>query len=158
MAEATSLVGKLEADVEIKASAGKFHDMFAGRQGKWLKATPGKIKTCELLEGDWGKLGSVVIWNYVHDGEAAMTKKRVEAVDPEKNLIKFRVIEGDMMKDFKSFVSTIQVIPKHGEPGSVVKWHMEYEKIIVDAGHPETFLQLAVEISKDIDEYLLAEE
>ena len=92
------------------------------------------------------------------DGEAAMTKKRVEAVDPEKNLIKFRVIEGDMMKDFKSFVSTIQVIPKHGEPGSVVKWHMEYEKIIVDAGHPETFLQLAVEISKDIDEYLLAEE
>ena len=66
MAEATSLVGKLEADVEIKASAGKFHDMFAGRQGKWLKATPGKIKTCELLEGDWGKLGSVVIWNYVH--------------------------------------------------------------------------------------------
>ncbi|KAL0664739.1 hypothetical protein Bca4012_101577 [Brassica carinata] len=112
------------------------------------------------------------------DGEAAMTKKRVEAVDPEKNLIKFRVIEGDMMKDFKSFVSTIQVIPKHGEPGSVVKWHMEYEKIIVDAGHPqgrpwakpnetfalagpghpETILQLAVEISKDIDEYLLAEE
>ena len=92
------------------------------------------------------------------DGEAAMTKKRVEAVDPEKNLIKFRVIEGDMMKDFKSFVSTIQVISKHGEPGSVVKWHMEYEKIIVDAGHPETILQLAVEISKDIDEYLLAEE
>lgn len=89
-----------------------------------------------------------------------MTKKRVEAVDPENNLIKFRVIEGDVMKDFKSFVSTIQVIPKHGEPGSgsVVKWRMEYEKISEDASHPETILQLAVEISKDIDEYLLAEE
>lgn len=87
-----------------------------------------------------------------------MTKKRVEAVDPEKNLIKFRIVEGDVMKDFKSFVSTIQVIPKNGEPGSVAKWQMEYEKISEDAGHPETILQLAVEISKDIDEYLLAEE
>ncbi|KAL0701415.1 hypothetical protein Bca4012_057537 [Brassica carinata] len=158
MAEATGLVGKVEADLENKASAGKFHHMFAGRQGEWLKATPGKIKSCELLEGDWGKLGSVVIWNYVHNGEAAMTKKRVEAVDPENNLIKFMIVEGDVMKDYKSFVSTVQATPKLGEPGSVVNWHMEYEKISEDAGHPETILQLAVEISKDIDEYLLKEE
>lgn len=49
-----------------------------------------------------------------------MTKKRVEAVDPENNLITFRIIEGDVMKDYKSFVSTVQATPKRGEPGSVV--------------------------------------
>ena len=38
-----------------------------------------------------------------------MAKERVEAVEPEKNLITFRVVEGDLMKEYKSFVITIQV-------------------------------------------------
>ncbi|VVA94863.1 unnamed protein product [Arabis nemorensis] len=66
MAGASSLVGKLETEVEIKASAEKFHHMIAGRPHHVSKATPGKIQGCELHEGDWGKVGSIVIWNYVH--------------------------------------------------------------------------------------------
>lgn len=87
-----------------------------------------------------------------------MSKERVEAVEPEKNLITFRVIEGDVMKDYKSFVSTIQVTPKHGGSGSVVNLHIEYEKVSEDVDPPETILQLSIEIIKDIDEYLLTEE
>jgi len=64
--ESSSLCGKLETDIEIKASAGKFHHMFAGRPHHVSKATPGKIQGCELHEGDWGKVGSIVFWNYVH--------------------------------------------------------------------------------------------
>lgn len=64
--KASTLVGKLETDVEIKASAGKFHHMFAGRPHHVSKASPGKIKACDLHEGDWGKVGSIVYWNYVH--------------------------------------------------------------------------------------------
>ncbi|KAF8098667.1 hypothetical protein N665_0261s0032 [Sinapis alba] len=157
MSEATSLVGKLESDVEIKASAEKFHHMFAGRLHHLPKATPDKIQNCELQEGDWGKVGSVVIWSYVHDGVATVTKDRVEAVDPEKNLITFRVIEGDLLKKYKSFVNTIQVTPKHGGEGSIVHWDLEYEKVNEEVGHPDTLLQLSVEVSKDIDEYLLKE-
>ncbi|CAN7040553.1 unnamed protein product [Brassica rapa subsp. trilocularis] len=153
MAEASTLVGKLETDVEIKAPAGKFHHMFAGRPHHVSKATPGNIQNCELHEGDWGKVGSVVIWNY-----AKVAKERVEAVEPEKNLITFRVVEGDLMKEYKSFVITIQVTPKHGGPGSVVHWHLEYEKISDEVAHPETLLQFCVEISKEIDEHLLNEE
>ncbi|WZY76596.1 hypothetical protein YC2023_022980 [Brassica napus] len=106
MAEASSLVGKLETDVEIKAPAGKFHHMFAGRPHHVSKATPGNIQNCELHEGDWGKVGD----------------------------------------------------PKHGGPGSVVHWHLEYEKISDEVAHPETLLQFCVEISKEIDEHLLNEE
>ncbi|RIA05480.1 hypothetical protein BRARA_K00221 [Brassica rapa] len=158
MAEASTLVGKLDTDVEIKAPAGKFHHMFAGRPHHVSKATPGNIQNCELHEGDWGKVGSVVIWNYVHDGEAKVAKERVEAVEPEKNLITFRVVEGDLMKEYKSFVITIQVTPKHGGPGSVVHWYLEYEKISDEVAHPETLLQFCVEISREIDEHLLNEE
>ncbi|CAN7040551.1 unnamed protein product [Brassica rapa subsp. trilocularis] len=92
------------------------------------------------------------------NGEAKVAKERVEAVEPEKNLITFRVVEGDLMKEYKSFVITIQVTPKHGGPGSVVHWYLEYEKISDEVAHPETLLQFCVEISREIDEHLLNEE
>lgn len=62
---ASSLVGKLEIDVDIRASAGKFHHMFAGRPHHVSKATSG-VQGCDLHEGDWGKVGSIIFWNYVH--------------------------------------------------------------------------------------------
>ncbi|CAF2139341.1 unnamed protein product [Brassica rapa] len=157
--EASSLVGKLETEVEIKASAGKFHHMFAGRPHHVSKASPGNIQGCDLHEGDWGKVGSIVYWNYVHGNVlSSVAKERIEAVEPEKNLITFRVIEGDLMKEYKSFLLTIQVTPKHGGPGSIVHWHLEYEKISEEVAHPETLLQFCVEVSKEIDEHLLSEE
>ncbi|KAL0700753.1 hypothetical protein Bca4012_056875 [Brassica carinata] len=158
---AFSSVGKLETDVEIKASAGQFHHMFAGRPHHVSKASPGKIKGCDLHEGDWGKVGSIVYWNYVHgneDGEAKVAKERIKAVEWEKNLITFRVIEGDLMKEYKSFLITIQVTPKHGGPGSIVHWHLKYEKISDEVAHPETLRQFFVEVSKEIDGHLLSEE
>ncbi|KAG2253869.1 hypothetical protein Bca4012_101576 [Brassica carinata] len=136
MAEAANLVGKLEADVEIKSSAEKFHHMWAGRVHDLPKATPDKIQ------------------NY---GVATVCKDRVEEVEREKNLITFRVIKSDLLKMYKSFVSTIQVTPKHGGPGGIVHWDLEYEKVSEEVGHPESHLQLSVEVSKDIDEYLLTE-
>lgn len=87
-----------------------------------------------------------------------MAKERIEAVEPDKNLITFRVLEGDLMKEYKSFVITIQVTPKHGGSGSIVHWHLEYEKINEKVAHPETLLQFCVDMAKDIDEYLLTEE
>ncbi|KAG7589696.1 Bet v I/Major latex protein [Arabidopsis suecica] len=135
--EASSLVGKLETEVEIKASAGQFHHMFAGRPHHVSKASPGNIQ------------------GY---GEAKVAKERIEAVKPEKNLITFRVIEGDLMKEYKSFLLTIQVTPKQGGSGSIVHWLLEFEKISEEVAHPETLLQFCVEVSKEIDEHLLSEE
>lgn len=92
------------------------------------------------------------------DGEAKVAKERIEAVEPEKNLITFRVIEGDLLKEYKSFVITIQVTPKQGGRGSVVHWHVEYEKIDEKVAHPETFIEFCVQVSKEIDEHLMNEE
>ncbi|KAF2594788.1 hypothetical protein F2Q70_00045228 [Brassica cretica] len=146
--EVSSLVGKLEVDVDIKASAGKFHHMFAGRPHHVSKASPGNIRSCDLHEGEWGKV----------DGEAKVAKERIEAVESEKNLITFRVIEGDLLKEYKSFVITIQATPKQEGPGSTVHWHVEYEKIDERVAHPETFIEFCVQVSKEIDEHLLNED
>ncbi|KAF3558683.1 hypothetical protein F2Q69_00011743 [Brassica cretica] len=115
MAQATmqsSMVGELEVDVEIKAPAQKYYHMLTGRQQDLPKATPDNIKRCDVLEGEPGKVGNILFWNYVVDGQPKVMKERIEALEPEKNLMVARVIGGDLMKEFKSFLITIQATPK----------------------------------------------
>lgn len=61
-----SFVGKLEVDVEIKAPAAEFHDVISGRPHHISKVSPAHIQSCEIHEGEWGKPGSVIFWNYTH--------------------------------------------------------------------------------------------
>ncbi|KAL1192344.1 MLP-like protein 31 [Cardamine amara subsp. amara] len=154
----SSLTGELEVEVEIKAPAEKFYEIYAGRPHHVAKATPRNVQACDLHDGDWGIVGSVIVWNYVHDGKAKVAKEIVEAVEPEKRLVMFRVVEGDIMEEFKSFLITIQVTPKQGGPKSVVKVHFDYEKIDENVVHPETLIPFFVEMFKEIDEHLLSEE
>ena len=67
----SDLIGKLETDVEIKASATKFHDIFMKRPHHISNVSSEKIQGCELHEGEWGTVGSVIYWNY-HHGKASI--------------------------------------------------------------------------------------
>lgn len=61
-----SLFSKVETDVEIKASAEKFHEVFSCRPHHISNVCPDKIQGVALHEGDWGNEGSVICWDYVH--------------------------------------------------------------------------------------------
>ena len=88
-----------------------------------------------------------------------MAKEIIEAVDEEKNSITYRVVEGDLMEHFKSFLSTVQCSPKpEGGEGSVVHWTMEYEKLHDEIIDPHTLLELAIDVSKDLEVHLLEED
>ncbi|KAE8705453.1 MLP-like protein 34 [Hibiscus syriacus] len=104
--------------------------------------------------GEWGKVGTIVNWSYVHDGKAKQAKEVIAAVDPGKNLITFRVIEGDLMDEYKTFLLTIQVSPKSESSGSVMHWTLEYEKLHDGIDHPETLLEFVRDVSKDIEAQL----
>ncbi|CAH8358966.1 unnamed protein product [Eruca vesicaria subsp. sativa] len=153
-----SLQGEIEADVEIKAPATKFYHMFAVRPQDVPNASPENIQGVSVQEGEMVRVGTRVTWNYVLDGKPKVAKDRIEAVEPKKNMITYRVIEGDLMKEFKSFLFTIQVTPKQGGPGGVVKWNMSYERIDENVAHPETLLQLCVRMIEDIDKMILSKE
>ncbi|WZZ04246.1 hypothetical protein YC2023_090167 [Brassica napus] len=143
MAESSSLLGELEVEVEIKAPAAEFYHMYAGRPHHgphkiWgpykcficvgsspplhvSKATPGNV-ICTTESGAKLAVSSL--------GTTCMVaKERIEVVEPEKKLIKFKVLEGGLMEEFKSFLITIQVTPKQGGNGSIVKWHFEKSEI-----------------------------
>ncbi|KAK8526205.1 hypothetical protein V6N13_017263 [Hibiscus sabdariffa] len=149
-----ALTGKLEADVEIKASPEQFHDMFVNKPHHMHHACNDKVQACNLHEGEWGKVGTIVSWNYVIDGKAKHTKEVIEAVDPDKNLIVFRVIEGDLMDEYKSFLFIIQVSPKSEGSGSVVHLTLEYEKLHQGIDHPHSVLQYMKDVSNGIDAHL----
>ncbi|XP_050231862.1 MLP-like protein 28 [Mercurialis annua] len=145
-----TLFGKMEADVEIKASPEIFHDLIGGRPHHMPNASH-KLQSCDLHEGEFGKHGSVVYWNYVHDGVPKVAKELVEK-DDENFSTTYKVIEGDIMKEYKSFNLIVKAIPK-GE-GSNVHWTIEYEKLNADIPEPHSILEFVVGLTKDLDDHL----
>ncbi|CAA7046679.1 unnamed protein product [Microthlaspi erraticum] len=146
---------EVAVDVEIKTAAKKFH-MFVGSQH--LSKATRYIRGCDLVEGEWGKVGSIVLWNLVFDGEPRVSKDMIEAMDLEKNLIQWRVLEGPVKKYYKSVLKTMEVSPKKEGSGNVVKLSIKYERIDEKMPHPESLLQFLVEVTKEVDRYLLSEE
>ncbi|KDP32318.1 hypothetical protein JCGZ_13243 [Jatropha curcas] len=145
------VAGKLEADVEIKASADKFHDVFGSRPHHVKHASP-HVQGCELHDGEFGKEGSVIFWNYAHDGVPRVAKEIVEKIDNVNLSTTFKVIDGDLLKENKSFKITVKATSKG--TGSVVHWTLEYEKLNKNIPDPQSFLQYLIEVSKDIDAHL----
>uniref|UniRef100_A0A199UB70 Bet v I/Major latex protein domain-containing protein n=2 Tax=Manihot esculenta TaxID=3983 RepID=A0A199UB70_MANES len=102
--------------------------------------SPHKILGVDLLEGEW-------------DGSVTVAKDLIETIDNVHLLTVFKVIEGDVLKEYKSFKLTVQATPK-GE-GSVVRWTLEYEKIHENIRDPYSLLEFIVQFSKDVSAHLV---
>ncbi|XP_023522539.1 MLP-like protein 43 isoform X1 [Cucurbita pepo subsp. pepo] len=150
-----ALYGKLETDVEIRASAEKFHEIIHQRPHHMSNICSDKIQGVELHAGEWGKVGTILYWRYVHDGKNCVVKSVIEEVDEKNNSFTWKVLEGDLLKGYKSFRIKIQSIPK--EKGSVIHCGLEYEKLHKGIPDSHTFLQLCVDVAKDIDAYLMGD-
>ena len=61
-----SHVGKVEIDVHLNASAEQFHQIFSRKPHHIANITPGKMKGVTKHQGDFGKVGSITEWHYVH--------------------------------------------------------------------------------------------
>ncbi|OAY25254.1 MLP-like protein 43 [Manihot esculenta] len=148
-----TLWGKLEAQFGIDAHADQFHDVFSSRPYLISNMSPHKIHGVDLLEGEWGKEGAIICWKYFYDGSVLVAKEVIETIDNVNLLTVFKVIEGDVLKEYKSFKLTVQATPK-GE-GSVVRWTFEYEKIHENIRDPYSLLEFIVQVSKDVSAYLV---
>ncbi|MBA0648982.1 hypothetical protein Goklo_016602 [Gossypium klotzschianum] len=115
----SALIGNLEVDVEIKASPEQFREMFAHKLHHVHHTFYDKVQGCDLHKGEWGKV----------DEKAKNANVIEEAVDSNKNLVTFKMIKGDLMKEYKSSIVTIQVSPKCEGNGSIMHWTLEYEKM-----------------------------
>ncbi len=148
------MAGKLDVEVEMKSAAGNFWDAIIDSANLFPKASPQVYKNIEVLEGDGKSVGSVRL---VHFGEGSpvvrSAKEKIEAVDTEKKTLVYSVIDGDVLKYYKTFKAHTEVAPK-GD-GSLVKWLCEFEKASDEIPDPHTIKENAVKFFNELDAYLL---
>ncbi|XAR72229.1 hypothetical protein NMG60_11018799 [Bertholletia excelsa] len=139
--------------VEIKSDGDVFHQIWRHRPHHISNMSPGNVQSCDLHEGEWGTVGSVIYWNYTHDGKKKVAKEIIEAIDEENKSVTFKVIEGDLMELYKTIIFTVHVDTK-GEK-NLVTWTVEYEKLNEGVEDPTTLLDCVVTVTKDIEAHHL---
>ncbi|KAL2500013.1 MLP-like protein [Abeliophyllum distichum] len=84
------LKGKLTAQIEMRAGGDVFHELFRFTPHQIPKMSPTTIQGCDLHQGEWGTVGSVIIWNYTHDGKPKVAKEVIEAIDGKREYEKLK--------------------------------------------------------------------
>ncbi|KAL8035004.1 hypothetical protein ABFX02_12G068600 [Erythranthe guttata] len=148
------LSGKLVSQIKIKLDGDVFHELVRERPHHISDMSPVNVQNCDLQEGQWGTVGSVIYWNYTHDGEKRVAKNIIHTIDEEKKLVTFEIVEGDMMKLYKTFKLSVHV-DTIGED-NLVTWTAEYEKLSEDIPDPHTFMELCLKCTNDIEAHHLS--
>ncbi|CAL1374294.1 unnamed protein product [Linum trigynum] len=152
MAGFNLLSGKLEVQFAIRLPASQHHEIFSARPHHVSNMAPAKVRNCAVHEGHFGQKGTIIEWDYVHDGEKKLAKQIVEDMDDVNFSTSFKMIEGDLMKEYKEFMIVVKATPK-SESTSLIHWTLEYEKLSEDIPEPFSLLQFFVHLSKDIDDH-----
>jgi hypothetical protein len=92
------------------------------------------------------------------DGKKVNATVKIERIDDENKVITYNVFHKEVSEDYKSFKGIIQVIDKE-HSGGIVKWTFEYEKLKeqITGVSPDSYLNVAVKVAKEIDAHLLKE-
>ncbi|XP_021741515.1 MLP-like protein 43 [Chenopodium quinoa] len=144
---------KLEGEIEIRAGAADvYHEIYESRPHHVSHAAPHFVQSCDLHEGELGKPGSIIVWKYKTGGKPLVAKNIIEEIDKEKKLVRQRVIEGDLLDEYKTITGICQVIPKDKDT-SIVKWTMEYEKLHPGIPEPTALIDSLLNAAKDIDDH-----
>ncbi|KAL7000934.1 hypothetical protein U1Q18_002086 [Sarracenia purpurea var. burkii] len=149
----SSLSGKMVRQVEIKSDGDVFHQIFRYRPHHISDMSAANIQGVELHDGDWGTIGSVILWNYTHDGKEKIAKEIIEAIDEENKAVVFKVIGGDLMELYKFFKLTVHV-DTEGE-NNLVTWTFDYEKLREGVEDPNTLMDFCIDVTKDIETHHL---
>ncbi|PPR98917.1 hypothetical protein GOBAR_AA21760 [Gossypium barbadense] len=126
-------IKRMECQVEIKSSADKFFEAYQTKAQLMPKMANQVVRDEKLVEGsDWDSEGSV---------------------DDKDWTILYKLVEGEIMKAFKSWKSIFNVMLT-GE-GSLVKWTTEFEKQNDDVPDPVRYGEFLTTWTKNVDTYLL---
>ena len=82
-----------------------------------------------------------------------VAKERVEAIDEENKTVHFKVVEGELLESFKIFEFTVHVDTSGVD--NLVTWTIDYEKVDESVKDPTQYLDLALNITKDIETHHL---
>ncbi|KGN49635.1 MLP-like protein 329 [Cucumis sativus] len=147
-------VQKIMEPVELKIGREKYYHFLKDN----VYHAPNIISTIQdvaIHEGDWDNCShdSIKVWNYTIDGKAEVMKEQ-PTFDDENLQISFTVIEGDMLKKYRSMKISYHSVPK-GPQQCVLYVTLEYEKYDPTTPDPYNYLQLIAKAIKDLENYLI---
>ena len=90
---------------------------------------------------------------YFRLGKYETCNEMLEKVDDENKTIVYKLVGVDIMKPYKNWTTTLNVMPV-GE-GSLVKWTFEFEKQNENIPDPLQYVEFMSIWSKNVDAYLL---
>ncbi|KAM3281533.1 kirola [Capsicum chacoense] len=142
------LKGKLIASLEVKCGGHTIFDIYHANIHHVSNISPSIINKFEIHEGEIVKIGSVVSWNYNENGQKKNVKQVIDVIDPHKKLISWKVIEGDILELYSSFI--IKTSCEH----QWTTWIFDYEKRTEDTPEPLNILGLILDVTKHIEDHL----
>ncbi|XP_019160365.1 PREDICTED: kirola-like [Ipomoea nil] len=141
------LKGKVLVQVEISFHGDIYHQLFSERPHH----IPSMCKGIIGVEGQWGTVGSIIHWKFSHDGKSKTAEEVIEAIDEKEKLVKFKVIGGEILEDYKSFIIICQV--HTNDDNHLVTWTIEYEKLKEEIPEPFSYLEFLLDITKDMEDH-----
>ncbi|KAD1579685.1 hypothetical protein R6Q59_006665 [Mikania micrantha] len=145
------VAGKMMMYVPINASGAVLHDIVTNRPNDIASMLPDKVHSCELVEGQWGQVGSVICWNFTYDGKREVIKQQIEEVNMENHKIVFNVLEARLVDNiYKSFKIIFHVEPK--SDGKLAAVTFEFEKVNPRMPYPTAFMDYLCDVFKSVDE------
>ncbi|KAL3379653.1 hypothetical protein AABB24_000387 [Solanum stoloniferum] len=142
------LKGKLIASVEVKCGGHLMYDLLHTNSHHIANISQ-HVNRFQIHEGENVKVGSIVSWSYNEAGQKKFIKQVIEAIDPYKKSICWKVIEGDVLEMYSSFT----IITSH-EPQWAI-WTLDYEKKTEDIPEPLSYLGHILDVIKDMEGHLL---
>ncbi|XP_074262936.1 MLP-like protein 43 [Silene latifolia] len=147
------VTGRLEVEVDIKTSGDVFHELVGSKPHHVSNIVPDVVHGCDLHEGEFGQVGSVIQWEYTVDGKKCVAKNVVEAIDEEKKMIRLKIIDGDLLEEYKSLTFTLHVITK-GDIDAII-WGMEFERFDDFGPYPTAIIDTAIKVTRDVEAHHL---
>ncbi|KAH6834447.1 hypothetical protein C2S53_004182 [Perilla frutescens var. hirtella] len=144
-----SQIAKIEAKAEITSPAAKVYDFFKNNLNNFVYLFPQVFKSAHLIEGEEGHVGNVKLIEYVL-GKAMSVKVKTEEISDAERSMTLRVIEGDITQLYSSFAAKLTFTD------GCVNWSIEFEKNNDKTPNPENYVELATQITKALDVYLLS--
>ncbi|XP_071691442.1 kirola-like isoform X1 [Rutidosis leptorrhynchoides] len=149
-----ALSGIQTKQITVKSDGDVLYEIFRYRPHHIADMSPEYIKGVDLHDGhEWGTVGSIITWTFFHEGKPKVAKEKIEAVDDEKKSLCYKVIGGDILEAYKTFLITVHV-DTNGEE-NVVTWTFNYEKLNESVPNPDSLMDFLLSMTKDIETHLL---
>ncbi|KAL4563612.1 hypothetical protein LXL04_027657 [Taraxacum kok-saghyz] len=146
-----ALTGKRVAKVKIESDSHLFLELWKSKQHEVSSMSPTTYRNCQRHEDTVETVGCLHSWNYCLDGKESFAKTII--IDEDENSITYKILEGDLMELYKTFVVNIHVETQGSQ--NLVTWTIEYEKLNSTVPDPNTVVDFYTKATKDIETHHL---